>query len=752
MNNGDTANAIPFIAATATKQMESVTPFTFGPVTVGAPYKIQVKDQPYGKNCVVSGSSEGTITTQAALNIRVDCTSITTATDPRYVPRYSVRVQVPDAFIGTKDAKVTLSTEDGLFEKLVPSAAATVACGANKCVEFADAVVSVPTVCTPATPTGVACAANTPVQATPIAFRYAQTVFPYAVTASNTVGDVLNKCRVDNATNATAGVSTLARPTTSTAQPEVIVVPTANVTNVVVGSCNFTISGTVSYNLLSGGTAPAMGAGGLTMELRNAAGKLLEGTTPVNVTAFGPVTLTTIAKSNQLNGLLDVVITRHPDGQFCIFDTSINLNLFVPGTTTNPTDKTISIQCRDKPTDTAKQLRGIYRLTSSTYQATSSAAAIGPVVWQPFSATAQNIASSNHIAFFDDGTFLYGTHGVTAALILVQIEHGFYDFDPVTRVLRFGLVTDTNPRTFFGQTTVTVSAAGVVTTNNAAFANLVSRTATPGLSATPGFSTTTRTTTLSNVQFGSAPAAPPGTTDPAVRTMSGSFGTLTATTPKLDWVLSEPISRANEWSGAWITQDHRRFVVWDFNTLYVMHVGVSGGSANMQDVCLSTDDLHAPFGLYVRRAAGTGCYPVNRQYPGQTPAYVISSFEAPDAPVSAANQNPLRNPEVATTPLTEIPGFVGRIPGGAPQFDLRSPSPMYYRVQPATAMASNDRQDLFPSPITNPVPYTTNATFESWCPVETGKTGTGEILGLRATLNDIPVEYPVYLCRYRANQ
>lgn len=43
-------------------------------------------------------------------------------------------------------------------------------------------------------------------------------------------------------------------------------------------------------------------------------------------------------------------------------------------------------------------------------------------------------------------------------------------------------------------------------------------------------------------------------------------------------------------------------MVWDFDTLYVMHVGVAGGRANMQDVCLATDDVHASFGRYIRGA------------------------------------------------------------------------------------------------------------------------------------------------------
>src|SRR5690606_34115611 len=60
------------------------------------------------------------------------------------------------------------------------------------------------------------------------------------------------------------------------------------------------------------------------------------------------------------------------------------------------------------------------------------------VKWDAFDFTKQNTASSNMIAFFENGTYIYGTHAN-----VTQAEHGFYDYDPVAGTLRFSLNIDT---------------------------------------------------------------------------------------------------------------------------------------------------------------------------------------------------------------------------------------------------------------------------------------------------------------------
>jgi hypothetical protein len=93
-----------------------------------------------------------------------------------------------------------------------------------------------------------------------------------------------------------------------------------------------------------------------------------------------------------------------------------------------------------------------------------------------------------------------------------------------------------------------------------------------------------------------------------------------------------------------------------------------------------------------------------------------------------------------------LPGFIGRIPGGQTAFDGRSPSPLYFFVAPASTFAGITDQEIFPSPVPAATPSKTpfnSGGFPTWC--------TTEILGMRATLNGAPIDYPHYFCRTRAN-
>jgi hypothetical protein len=330
------------------------------------------------------------------------------------------------------------------------------------------------------------------------------------------------------------------------------------------------------------------------------------------------------------------------------------------------------------------------------------------------------------ITFFRDGTFLYGTHAQNSAAVLqVQVEQGFYDFDPTTPAnqrLRFTTVTDTN-------TSATFPTTFAATRNN---------TSSAGVSATPGPVTYTPAGSPTGTTASTARAMTNvvvGTGTP--RTISGTFGSdgTTATAARLSWVLSEPLQIDGQWTGAWVTQDHRRFWVWDYRTNYGMHVGAHGGTANMQDACFTVEDFRAPSGLYTRRGSSTGCYPYNRVFPGQTD-YIFNGNEAIDSAVSALNA------AGAVTPVTSLPGFIGRIPGGLTAFDGRSPSPLYYYIAPAATFGTTADANIFPPPGSAEVPYTT-LPFTTWC-------SGGEVLGLRQTLNNVPIDSPVYFCRHKA--
>src|SRR5690606_13951466 len=135
-----------------------------------------------------------------------------------------------------------------------------------------------------------------------------------------------------------------------------------------------------------------------------------------------------------------------------------------------------------------EELAGTYRLTSSTWTPAPTATVPVPepvtVEYDAYDWTEQNLGSSNMMTRFNDGTLLYGTHGYNAGNLPAfqsagpfwgQVEHGFYDYDPVAGSLRFTLITATNPTIVYPPT------FGATT-------NLVwnaSRTGTPGLSATP---------------------------------------------------------------------------------------------------------------------------------------------------------------------------------------------------------------------------------------------------------------------------
>src|SRR5690606_12020541 len=144
--------------------------------------------------------------------------------------------------------------------------------------------------------------------------------------------------------------------------------------------------------------------------------------------------------------------------------------LFAPTLTSNPTDITApSVQCRERP-EPARQLSGVYRHTSSLWKR-SPDAEVSESTYDALDFSRQNTASSNMIAFFPNGTFIYGTHANA-----VQVEHGFYDYDPVAGTLRFTINADTNNSVVFPSN---FSPANATSPGNIA-------TTVPGMSALPG--------------------------------------------------------------------------------------------------------------------------------------------------------------------------------------------------------------------------------------------------------------------------
>jgi hypothetical protein len=196
---------------------------------------------------------------------------------------------------------------------------------------------------------------------------------------------------------------------------------------------------------------------------------------------------------------------------------------------------------------------------------------------------------------------------------------------------------------------------------------------------------------------------------------------------RLRWVLQEPLSIDGEMTGAWMQQDHRRIWVWDHRTIYGLGVGVIGGFPSMNDACFTMEDLRQSSGFYVRRGSGPGCHPFVQASTNPLQNYLHGAPESTDYPsVPGAQSSP---------PL--LPGFIGRIPGGVGFPGNTSASPVQFHVAPASTFFSSADPKYFP---------TQPASSLDWCTA--ARSGdTAEILGLRYTSNNVPVDYPIYLCR-----
>jgi hypothetical protein len=741
----DAAAATSFIGAdpsVPTTTLDPV-PFTFGSLNVGTAYNVVVLDQPYGKRCTPVSGNTGTLALGQDTLIVIDCTPD--------IPRRDLTVAIPptqSVFSGLRGAKVVLYTGEQMR-------AQTVSPGQTS-VTFPGALFS---------------AAG---QSVPLT---------YTVSASFVDPDGNeSRCLVTNPTGSN---------------------PTTNVTNVVVGlsasttvpACQFTMSGSVAYSTPVGGTAQTGTIpGGLLLEVRDVQSNVK---TSHEVTAYGNFTVggaTPILFTSNANAVYDVAVARQPTGLSCVVGDGGAVSFYRTGTN-NPTNITeiaapgttatntrawgsrLNVFCRALPV-AGRRLTGTYRLTSSTWKAAGATAVPITVPYSAYDSTRQNLGSSNMLTFFSDGTFLYGTHGyiagslpagafpdpaITAQLYSVQVEHGFYDYDPAG-TLRFTLITDTNP------TAVNPPTFGAID-------NVVwnaARTGTHGLSGAPapvvsavptvGAGIGVWTAVMTNVQKTTTPFGEGRNPNQMLSRITGTFGGAVAADARLDWVLTEPQSLIGEMTGTWVARDNRRFWAWDYLTYYGTHVGVANGAPSMNDACFTMAEVEAPFGTYTRRGVSTGCYPYNRAARGVVylSGFAESAdFHLTDVTVSTntfvgvAGLNTETGthvvgsrllPQFGTTALTVLPGFVGRIPGGQSAADGRSPSPVIYKIAPASTFASSVA-DTFYVDIAQPASRYFDdlaqvGPFTDWCQTE--------ILGIRATLNGEPINRTFYFCRSRA--
>jgi hypothetical protein len=750
-----------------TAQLEEI-PFSFGSLDAGTAYNIEITGQPFGKHCELVSGQSGTLTKGVETNAVIQC-----AAD---IPRFDLTVQIPPTpavFSGLNKARVVLVTGEQMQERTITPGQTSVV--------FEDALFNPTTTIpnpnpTPGGPATVVVPLGTPLN--------------YSVSASyvDTAGNE-SRCLVTNATGSN---------------------PPTDVTNVVVGlsatttvpACQFTMSGSVAYSAPVGGTGET-GAipGGLLLEVRDLQTNVKAS---YEVTNYGGFTISdangpTLFSSN-INAIYDVAVKRHPTGRTCVVGDGGAVSFYrtgavnpinvtdtaalasLPGTTTPGTrawGSRLNVFCRLLPA-AGNRLSGTYRLTNSTWRPAPTTAVPNPVSvtvpYRLYDWTTQNLGSSNMMAFFADGTFLYGTHayisgvlpgaapdGGNAAPYSTQVEHGFYAYDPVAGTLRFTLITDTNPTATFP-------------TAYAAIDNVVwnaARTGTPGLSAAPAPTVTGTpvagagigmwTAMMTNVQKTTVTFGEGRAPNQTLSKITGTFGGATSAVARLDWELTEPQSITGEMTGTWTASDNRRFWVWDYLTYYGTQVGVANGSPTMNDACFTVAQAQASYGIYTRRGSSTGCYAYNR--PARGAAYLFGVAEAADfhltdmtlstntfvgvAPLATATGGNVAGsrlaPQFGTTALAVLPGFAGRIPGGQSAADGRSPSPVVYKIAPAASFASSVATTVFDD-IGQPAAryfddVATPGKFD-WCPTE--------ILGIRATRNGEPQNFPVYFCRTRA--
>lgn len=701
--------------------------FSFGAYNDGTAYDIQVPEglAPYGKICQVNNGS-GTLVYDpddpfkgAPRNIEIVC-----GNDPA-VQRHDIRVEVPAEFRNAPGARVTLMTEEGVYEADPKDPSD----GDENYVWFRDALIVVPSA-------GVL-------------------PFQNIITASTEEGStpglkLVNRCAVQN--------HTFPSPLDLGADRE----------DVVVGACSFTVGGSTVGTTETGGavryslpvgvtTAPAMGAGGLTLELRYPDGRPVPSdtgpTTEVTITAFGgnfqfPTRVTSSAECPvprqgvapipcEVRGFYEVVVKQQPQGQKCIVTSSavgsrsplVGLNdLSAPVSVNNNANTNFAgsanlylldeslgkgtfnespgdfnglrIYCRDLPTPD-RVLTGTYQLTS---QITSTAGAVtNNLGWSPAYASRREF--SHMLTLFDDGTFLFGVHTgsdtANSTSVANHVEYGFYEYvqgttpDASNRVggdkLRFTIHVDSNTGAATGPL-----AAGLSSVEGP-------RNVGAGASAV-------RHQVMAEVVTGTVP----GTTR---RTITGAFGpdASTATTTRRDVEFVEPPSIAGQMTGPWITQDRMRS--WSFlaDATWGYHMGVHGGYANIQNNCFKMDDYAASSGMYVPSTGDSAvyCAPVGQ---------IFNSLQG-----SVAHSPP---------PLLQarLPGWQGWMPGGevGGGATSRSPSPVYFQIAQPGAFAGLADPAIFPPESIGPL---------DWCPTE--------VLGVRATRNGelLDTLQPLYFCR-----
>lgn len=495
---------------------QTTSAFSFGALPVGTPYNITVKTQPFGKQCTVANGS-GVLGTNPP-QISVACVNDSA------LPRYAVSGTVAPAVATLPGARVLLTTEEGVRE---------IPLNGQTAFQFDNALFN---------------------------SQSSLPVFSWVVTAlySGTDGKT-NNCSVVNGSNLGAdGIAST--------------VPTGSVTNVQIAACAFPVSVTVAYN---GTPAATMGAGGVTLELRDprtgAKAVLRDPASGVDVTvpALNITSFTTASFARQLpsnsTAIYDLIVTGQPAGQTCVVGSVSQLTqgsavlLLNPVDTSNAFFTSKNLRCRNNPAP-ASRLRGTYQQSVVTAGGTT--------------------VTRNFLTFFDDGTFLYGLHGTGAnCTVNCGVEHGFYAWNSAAGTIAFTPLTDT----------ITGTNASRLSTGGAA-----------------------------------------GSLTSVVK-VAGSPAQITATfNASTNWLLTAPPSIDGQMTGAWTTADQRRVWIYEGSKYTGFHMGVNG-LGNVQDACFPIEDPAALSGFFTRRGNGTTCQ-LGSGTAGSTSIFTLDIPSAATAP------------------------------------------------------------------------------------------------------------------------
>lgn len=681
---------------------EEYSTFSFGALPVGTPYNITIKKQPFAKICTVSNPT-GTVGSGGA-GPSVNCA------DDLSIPRYTVTVNIAAAVRDTPGLRVILTTEQK--SRAVPATGLASYVFSYPDDDVFDNQFGIP-ITSPNLP-----------------------VFGWRVTATvpgATELDPVRNCFV------TGG------PVTNTGgnigdDGVASVAPTADLT-VTVNSCGFTVRAQADYSLPTvahpgspTGTAPTIPSGeAISLLLREQpTGRDVAGAT---ITSFantfaqfmqldgaGNPTTTPYEAPSHLNAFYEVVVRGSPTGMACVPGASVSSSAAPTSTRAvgswldagaillrRPASARVTsqwvvdrvVRCRLLPAP-ERQLRGAFQ--QSTVTTTSTGGGAGTVV---------TVRNHNVLAFFEDGSYLYGNHVASAANN--GVEQGFYDYNPTAGSIRFIPFTDTNAAQGLHSVTTSGSAIGAPIARNV--------TDLQGPSGTPRVIDFHFSTAVDDNDT-------PETTDDIT----------TVTRWQLTELGPDPlVSSTNALDGAWVTwdasrqvEDPRRIFVYQHGLYNAFHMGVNG-VGNLQEACYVGD-----FGLtgtWTRQGGRSGChmrvytlrggesllalvqaYPNNCGFPAGAP--VLSSCA-----LLSSGSSDIPNPTAA---LSDYPG---RWPQSRnPDFTDGRP---YSLVEFEVRLAGSNPSD----PI---------------CPASDKLTVYDTLNGTRLNTLDPPIP-PIVLCRLTAN-